>query len=186
MRETLVKFSHQLKTEADGLLKKTDLIEFLAKFGHVNIGGSYALDLMVDGDIDINLVNPRATKKLSLEILQQLIIRDDFRGYVYYDFTVRHHVGFPCGYYLGLKTHYRGRKWKIDLWLLSHPYPPAERLMRLVRTKLRPQDRPVILRLKQQAKQRNIHHVSSAIYQAVLQQGITKFKDLPSAIKRAN
>ena len=125
MKIDLMQLSNSLHLEANSLLKKTKLISKLSKYGKVTLSGSYDLGLMMDGDIDIFIINKNINKLKSVTILKDLILQNDFNGYLYYDWTKRSHEGFPKGYYIGLKTDYKGRKWKIDIWLLSNMYKPA-------------------------------------------------------------
>lgn len=168
MKLDLLKLASSLKLEANLLLKKTQLIDKLTKYGKVVISGSYALDLMVDGDIDLFIINKKIDKEGSLKILNDLIRQDDFNGYMYYDWTKRRHEGFPNGYYLGLKTNFKNRKWKIDIWLLKSPYKKAEKLMNFVLDHLNEQNKKTILKLKHQAKTKKLDLKSSEIYKQVL------------------
>ncbi len=63
MRPNLIEISKSLHLDADHLLKKSDLINKLSKYGKVSITGSYDLDLMMDGDIDIFIINKDINKK---------------------------------------------------------------------------------------------------------------------------
>lgn len=168
MKLDLLKLASSLKLDANLLLKKTQLIDKLAKYGEVVISGSYALDLLVDCDIDLFIINKKINKEGSLKILNDLIRQDDFNGYMYYDWTERRHEGFPNGYYLGLKTNFKNRKWKIDVWLLKSPYKEAEKLMNFVLDNLNEQNRKTVLKLKHQAKIGKLDLKSSEIYKQVL------------------
>ncbi|MFZ4648432.1 MAG: hypothetical protein ACOYMB_02210 [Patescibacteria group bacterium] len=161
-------FSNTLHQEADVLLKKTDLVKKLLKYGEVVVSGSYAMDLMMDGDIDLFIINKDLNKKRSIEILNDLIIQNDFNGYLYYDWTERKHIGFPKGFYIGLKTDFKGRKWKVDVWMINEIFKPTEKLMNLVRTNLNEKNKKQILKLKYQAKAKNLGVRSSEIYFKVL------------------
>jgi hypothetical protein len=144
----------------------------------VAIRGSYDLNLMVDGDIDLDVVNPKMTKKLSLDALNKLIKKNYFRGYLYYDFTTHFHPGFPPHYYVGLKTRFRGRKWKVDVWFLPAPTLRNERLVPYIKKNLTPQNRQTILNLKYQVKTKNLKISSYLIYMAVLQSKVKSLKEL--------
>jgi hypothetical protein len=164
----LIKLSNSIRKDADLLLKKTDLIKKLSKYGELSISGSYDLDLMMDGDIDIFIINKRIDKKKSLEVLNDLIIQDDFNGYLYFDWTQRKHVGFPKGYYIGLKTKFKERKWKVDIWLVNEKFKPAEKLMNFVKLNLSKEKKKIILSLKYKVKTKNLDLRSSDIYKKVL------------------
>lgn len=168
MKKDLIQFSKSLHSEADSLLKKTKLISKLSKYGEVTLSGSYDLGLMMDGDIDIFIINKNINKLKSVAILEDLIMQNDFNGYLYYDWTKRRHVGFPKGYYIGLKTDYKGRKWKIDVWLIDNIYKPTENLMNFIKANLNEKNKKIILELKHKAKTKNLDLRSSDIYKKVL------------------
>lgn len=168
MKINLLRLSKSLRVDADVLLKKSNLIAQLSKYGKVSIGGSYVLDLMVDGDIDIFIINRDINKKKSVLILGNLINEYYFNGYLYFDWTKRKHIGFPKGYYIGLKTNFRKRKWKIDIWLVKEKYKPTEKLMDYVKSRLNERNKKIILNLKYKAKTKNINLNSCDIYKKVL------------------
>jgi len=169
MKINLLKLSNYLHDDADVLLKKTDLIKKLSKYGEVSISGSYDLNLMMDGDIDLFIINKKINKQKSIDILKDLIMQNDFNGYLYYDWTKRKHDGFPEGYYIGLKTDFRERKWKIDIWLVKEVYKPTEKLMNFIKSNLNEKNKKIILDLKYKAKTNNSNLRSSDIYKKVLE-----------------
>ncbi len=168
MKIDLIKLSKSLHADADALLKKTKLIKKLSKYGKVSISGSYDLGLMMDGDIDMFVIDKNIDKQKSVAILEDLILQGGFNGYLYYDWTKRKRRGFPRGYYLGLKVDYKGRKWKIDIWLINKIYKPAEDLMNFVKKNLDTKNKKIILELKHKSKTKNSGLRSSDIYKKVL------------------
>ena len=168
MKTNLLELSKSLHGDADALLKKIGLIKKLSKYGEAQIGGSYDLNLMVDGDIDILVVNKKINKQKSVDILKELVMQDDFNGYLYYDWAKRRHKGFPKGYYIGLKTYFRERKWKIDVWFVEASHKPAEKLMNFIKSNLNDKNKKIILDLKYKAKSSNSNLSSSDIYKKVL------------------
>lgn len=184
MANTLIKLSQNLRHDADALLKESGVLEFLSRYGRVAIHGSYDLDLMVDGDIDIDVVQPRMTKQISLKALNQLIKKDYFRGYLYYDFTSHFYPGFPPYYYVGLKTRFRGRKWKIDIWLMPTRTGRYESLAKYIKKNLTPEIRGLILKLKHQAKTRGLEISGYRVYMAVLKKGVKNLAELQKVINK--
>lgn len=164
----LIKISKSLHLDADSLLKKSNLINKLSKYGEVFISGSYKLDLMIDGDIDIFIINRNINKEKSVGILNDLIVDGYFNGYFYYDWMKRQRTGFPRGYYIGLKTNFKDIKWKVDIWLIKDIYKPAEKLMKFVQANLNEKNKKLILDLKYKAKNKNLNLRSSEIYLKVL------------------
>ncbi len=178
MKNNIQKLSIKVKNEADLLLKKTKLISSLSKYGDVFIRGSYELDLMVDGDIDIYVISKNLDKDLVTSLLNELIIENNFRGYIFYDFVKRRKKGFPKGYYLGLKTKTTSRKWKIDIWLMNSMDKPSDRFMKKISKELDEQKRNTILKLKKIIKEKNIDLPSFVIYNAVIENKIYGVKKL--------
>lgn len=167
-KQDLLKLSKKLHTDANSLLKKTDLIQKLSKYGEVLISGSYDLDLMVDGDIDLFVINKKNNKQKSVNILKDLIIQNSFNGYLYYDWTERKHEGFPKGYYIGLKTEFKKRKWKIDIWLVTERFKPTDNFIKFIKERLDTKNKEVILDLKYKSKNNNSNLRSSDVYKKVL------------------
>lgn len=168
IKTDLIKISKSLHSDADYLLKKSDLIKKLSKYGKVSITGSYDLDLMMDGDIDIFIINKDINKEKSVSVLKDLINDGYFNGYLYFDWTKRKHEGFPRGYYIGLKTNFKEIKWKVDIWLIDDIYKPTEKLMNFIKLNLNEKNKKIILDLKYKAKTKNLNLRSSDIYLKVL------------------
>jgi hypothetical protein len=63
----------RLRKEAALILGKSSLLELLAECGEVNVTGSYALNLMTTGDIDIHVINPKIGKTAVKTLLDKLI-----------------------------------------------------------------------------------------------------------------
>lgn len=178
MSNELVKNSKIVKKDADLLLKKSDMLKVLSNYGEVFVRGSYELDLMVDGDIDIYIVNTKLDKKLAIKALNELIERNDFRGYMFYDFVKRRKKGFPKGYYLGVKTRFKDRKWKIDIWFMKSMDNVSDKFMKKVLAGLDDEKRIKILELKNKVKTDNVGIPSYLIYLAVIENNVSELNDL--------
>lgn len=174
----LIELSQKVKKEADLLLEKTGLVGLLKKYGAVCIRGSYELDLMVNGDIDVYVIDDRLSKERSVACLNELIRENSFRGYVFYDFVKRRKKGFPKGYYLGAKTRFKGNKWNVDIWFMRSMDGVSSRFIKKVSARLNDQNREVILRLKKIVKDEKIELPSFVIYDAVLEGGAADIKQL--------
>lgn len=148
MNNKLQNLSKKLKKTADLLLGRTGLIELLEKYGSVYKMGSYQLDLMVDGDIDIYVIDNQFSKERTIKCLNDLISKNSFRGYLFYDFVHRRKKGFPKGYYIGLKTRHGSKKWKIDIWFMKTMDGISSRFMKKVISELNDERRNKILELK--------------------------------------
>jgi len=168
VKTDLIKISQKVKREAHELLCKTELIRFLSKHGKVFIWGSYKLDLMMSRDIDINIVDKDSSKEKTIDILNSLIRENKFRGYIFYDFVKRRKKGFPKGYYIGLKTRFKGYKWVIDIWFLKQTDQESDKLLKNVKKNLNKERKLKILELKHQCIKNKLEIRSHLIYKAVL------------------
>jgi hypothetical protein len=174
----------KIKKEADLLLKKSKLIECLSKFGDVSIRGSYELDLMLDGDIDIYVVSKKINKNYVLKILNKLIMDEKFNGYFFYDFYKKTRKCFPKGYYIGLKTVQNKRRWKVDIWFMEKMDKSSDSLIKSVKEKLDEKNRKQILKLKYYCKNNNINIPSHQIYLAVMEHSINTVNDLKNNLDK--
>jgi hypothetical protein len=176
----------KFKKEADLILKKSDLIKSLSNYGDVYIRGSYELDLMLDGDIDIYVINKKINKDLVIKVLNNLIKDEKFNGYFFYDFYKKTRKNFPKGYYVGLKTMQNKKRWKVDIWFMERMDRQSDNLINSVKEKMNEKTRRQILKLKFYCKNNNINIPSHLIYLAVIEQGITTIKDLKSNLDKIN
>ncbi len=177
MKNSLLENSKIVKKDADLLLKKSGLLSLLSKYGDVFIRGSYELDLMVDGDIDIYIVNNKFNKNLAVKALNELIIKNDFRGYMFYDFVKRRRKGFPKGYYLGAKTRFKSKKWKIDIWIMGEMDKESDRLINFVKKNATEKNKETILKIKKECKDKKNDVSSHLIYLAVIKDNIRIYKE---------
>lgn len=60
--------SKQIREEANRLLESTKLEALLSQFGEVELGGSYAYDLMVDRDLDFGVAVESITPEIRSKI----------------------------------------------------------------------------------------------------------------------
>ena len=180
----LMENSVKVKKEADLLLKKSDLLRVLSKYGTVYIRGSYELNLMVDGDIDIYVVNNKLNKKLAIKALNELIERNDYRGYLFYDFVKRRRAGFPKGYYLGAKTRFKNKKWKIDIWFMSAMDKKSDKLMNFVKINTDIKSKKIILSIKKSCKDRQLDISSYLVYLAVIENGVKTYNEFIKIMKK--
>jgi hypothetical protein len=176
----------KMKQEADLLLKKSNLIDFLSKYGEVSIRGSYELGLMLDGDIDIYVIKNKINKNSTIKILDNLITAEKFNGYLFYDFYKKTRECFPKGYYVGLKTEQNNRKWKVDIWFMDKMDKKSDLLMNSIKNNLNDKNRRTILELKSYCKNKNLNIPSHNIYSAVIEKNIKTIKALKEYFKTNN
>jgi len=168
MSENILKKSAELKIEAEALLKKLRLLEFLKRYGQVFVRGSYELDLMAEGDVDIYVVNNKLNKDLAVDALNKLIKKNQCRGYLFYDFVQRRKSGFPKGYYLGIKTRFKKIKWNMDIWFMPEMDKKSDRLMNFVKNNLTAENKRKILAIKFEIKKNKLDIPSYLVYLGVL------------------
>lgn len=178
MKSSLVVQSKIFKKEADLLLQKSQLLAFLKRYGQVKLTGAYRLNLMLNGDIDIHIINPKINKDLAIEILNELIGQGFFNGYLFYDWVKFRKAEFPKGYYLGLKKKFNRKKWKIDIWFLKNDDHKENDLMDLVERNLNEKNKLTILEFKNLRNKRNLKIPSAKIYQAVIEKDVASFEEL--------
>lgn len=178
--------SKNIKKEAGLLLKKTNLLDSLGRYGEVMIRGSYELDLMIDRDIDIYVICKKFKKQSAIDALLDLINENIFRGYTFYDFVKRRKKGFPKGYYLGLKTKFKNEKWKVDIWFLRVNDGVSNRFMKKILSQLNEQNRLKILELKYLVQKNNIDISSYLIYLAVVEGNVKTLSELKIYLKNHN
>ncbi|MFA6601453.1 MAG: hypothetical protein WCT02_01140 [Candidatus Paceibacterota bacterium] len=173
----LVALSKKLKGDADRLLAWSGVLSILGRHGEAKLTGSYPVGLMAHGDIDVHIVRKKLfTKAEVLGILTNIISTTMFTSYFFGDwYKSGKDPRFPHGYYIGLKVVYRGRKWKIDLWFMSHMEQNRQNRDRLdiADTELTDAQKITILQLKQYLGNTGITMSGQKVYEAVLVHGIT-------------
>ncbi len=182
MENNLVEISKTVKKEADLLLEKSALLDFLANYGEVFIRGSYELDLMIDGDIDIYVVNNKLDKNLAIKVLNKLIMKNFFRGYLFYDFVEWRKKGFPNGYYLGAKTKFENKKWNMDIWFMREMDKESDEFMNFVKKNINDQNKEIILKIKKECKNKQLNIPSYLIYLAVIKENVKTYKEFTKSL----
>jgi len=174
-RKSLIIQAEKLRHQADLLLRKSKLIDLLGRYGEVDVTGSYRLNLMTKGDIDIHVVNPAASKSAARDLLDRLIDQNFFDSYQFYDGVTHFRKNMAHGYYIGLKTVFLRRKWKIDIWFLKRPDLQGARVTKLVERSMDKKTRLAILNLKQKRDEQHLDIPSALIYEAVLTKHVRTF-----------
>ena len=174
----------RLQKQADKMLKETNLLGILERFGaNQSIEGSYAYGLMVYPDLDLSVLADNITKQDFAKLVYELSAADWLRGLSTADrvnFASSHPDRIPKGFWLGLDVAYQGDRWGIDIWLQqpdwlsSNPGSYAERL-----TKLNEKQRAAVLEIKYHLIYDGLYgnkFFSGDVYDAVLDRGITSFE----------
>ncbi len=171
----LLKKAELLKEEGNFLLKDSNLVDFLSQYGQVTISGSFGLNLLVNGDIDFRLVPFNFSKIQAIEIHNELIRQDYFRGFYFGDYIENPKDGFPLGYYLGLNKIYKGEFWKFDIWYMNEIEKDKENFMDFIEANITPELRYEILKLKQERNEKKQDILSVDIYKSVFEKAGYKF-----------
>ena len=165
----------RLHAQADKMLAETGLLALLEQHGHnPSISGSYAYNLMVYPDLDMDLELDTITPEIVAGVAGNLAASGFIRKINYRD-TVHFPAirpGIPTGYWFGLEIPYEGDSWGVDCWLtevstsdVTNDY--AERLAVLDQPA-----RDAILRIKYDLIRTNQygmgHYLSVDVYNAVL------------------
>jgi hypothetical protein len=183
MNELIAK-SRSIKKDADKILKDSSLLEMLTNYGQTKMVGSYAYDLMLNGDIDIHLFVRELDRLKAVKLLNELIEQDYFDNYSLIDWVKNDDLRFPKGYYIGLKKIMAGykKKWKIDIWFLISDTTDSIDYQKLMQN-LDEKKRLKILEFKQFRNQNYPELPSIIIYDAVLKNNIINFKDFEKYIQ---
>jgi hypothetical protein len=169
--------SQSIKAEADRLLTDTRLRELLEQFGQVDLGGSYAYDLMVDRDLDFGV----AIKSMTPEIRAKIASTFAAQPWAYsvnmtdrINFEPLSNLGAPRGLYLGLTIPFPKERWNIDVWFVIADRVAEDEMAKLIKHASNEQ-KATILQIKYELmesgqKQKGV--TSAEVYKAVLQHGV--------------
>lgn len=169
--------SQKIKAEADKLIAETNISKLLEQFGAVDLGGSYAYDLMVDRDLDFGV----AIKAMAPEIRAKIASTFASQPWAYsvnmtdrINFEPLSNLNAPRGLYLGLTIPFPKERWNVDVWFVITDKIAKDEMTRLVE-EATPEQKETILQIKyglmkNGQKQKGV--TSAEVYKAVLQQGI--------------
>ena len=180
--DELFEKSKKIQDDATKLLNDSKLIEFLSKFGKVEMTGSYVYDLMMSGDIDIEVFG-NFTRESAKKILNELISKTDFTGYMFFDWVKYNNPKWPHGYYIGIKQIIAGysHQWKIDIWLIKKNRNKTDLDERL--QNIDQKTKKIILALKNWTKEKDCQSDSMPIYNAVINCGVKNIEDYQKYLK---
>jgi len=175
--DQLLKKSKKFKREADGLLEESKLLDILSKYGEVKLTGSYVYNLMMSGDIDIEVYGD-FTREKAQGILNDLISRTSFTGYMFFDWVKYEQPKWPKGYYIGFKQIMPGHQnqWKIDIWFMKENRNNSDKYFDKL-SNIDDETKEIILKLKEHIKSTNWQADSMQIYDAVLDHDIKSVEE---------
>ncbi|MDP4009984.1 MAG: hypothetical protein Q8P53_03285 [Candidatus Shapirobacteria bacterium] len=166
----ILEFSKKTKDDATFLLKNTDLISILKKYGEVIVGGSFKYDIMWGADIDITVVCQN-TRKSSLEALNKVIEAKLAQKYEYGDFVTFKREKRPESYILNLILPFNDRKWEIEIWFFNKESNDQKEVDNLMKAKLNEKNKLKILKMKEKRERSGLskHSLGSFdIYKKIL------------------
>lgn len=175
-------YSQKIKTDAEELLKTTDLVKVLSEYGEVKIGGSYKYDLMWGPDIDMVVVckNPREMSVKALDKIVELRLAQKFE---YGDFVKFKREHRPESYIVNMILPFNDQKWEAEIWFFEN-YPDSQKEMdELIEKRLNGDNKKIILEMKKCRDNQGMdkYKINSAeIYKKVLIDGIKSFEELTS------
>lgn len=172
------KYSQDIRQEADRLLSTTRLQDLLSEFGNVDLGGSYAYDLMVDRDLDFGVVVNEVTTELKAKIAftfasQSWAYSVNMTDRV--NFEPLSNLGAPRGLFLGLTIPFPVERWNIDVWFTITNTSPKDELAELI-AQATDEQKQTILEIKYELmksgnKKKGV--TSAEVYKAILLKGIS-------------
>lgn len=174
-----------LQTQANTILQDLDLIKLLAKYGNIEIVGSYALELMSWEDIDL-LVIGKPSYKNYLDVVNYLFARENVYSMNLQDFRKSIYPDRPKGIYCGISYLMKPDTfWKIDIWFLLDS--TSIDVVNEVKKKLNNDNRSIILNIKNEMRDKTEHgrEVSGMdVYKAVLDEEITDLEGFREYLKK--
>ncbi len=173
-----------LQVEATEVLEKTKLLDSLSAIGIIELGGSYVYGTMVDEDIDIAVIvdEKGITYDFRNHIMDLLLAINGLDGIAMSDRFHFPRNGRPKGIWYGPIILHNDRRWNIDIWVVAQDEPYSHHNLELHKKMLdiTEDQRRIMLDIKYSAlhagtKEKGV--TSSQIYQAVLDNNITTYKE---------
>lgn len=179
----------ELRTQADALLEEYQIVDVLSAIGPVEFTGSYAYDLMVVPDIDMEIYNPSITPSEIYDLGKQLFMRTHRIGMI--DRTqLPLKESRPVGVYVGSQIDFQDQRWTIDIWVMQdhssrqHTTPEFQQPDWFDATTQAQRD--AMLLLKHQLYEEGTYNnpvASYQVYRAVLE-GVTELDDFKGWLER--
>lgn len=177
----LLKQSAQYQAQAARLLADTNLPSILESYGRVKMVGSYAANLMVSGDIDIEVIGGPYDLNQIMEVQRILVNRKYFDSFLFIDIQSLKPRGLPYGYYIGPRKLINDEKWSLDIWFLTPDESARQhdvRRLLISEEDVNEEERMLILKAKQLSKSMEQPISSQKIYCWVLKEGVSTSREL--------
>jgi len=182
--------ANQLQQKAKLILDDLGLIKILKEISEPKIVGSVAYGLMIIKDIDIHAYVKEYDIKKILNLIPKLALLATIRKVQFSNYREfrkdwrKDRVGFPHGYYIGLRSVQRSDEWKIDIWFIKENEDKSFNDSRL--KNLSKEQRETILKLKNLWLTKDGYRdgvLSVDFYKAVLDFGVKTEKDFEYYLK---
>jgi len=173
------------------------IIDLLRKYGDIEIDGSYDYGLMVYPDIDTSSIISDAVDlnlfaDLCSDIVRQPYVRKITTANTH-DHGTTENIARPDGYWVGIEIGFENDFWGVDTWMMNPTWSRNEgmkvqkpRDYKTELTALDAEQKTAILRMKYMAIFEKIYGdkiLSTTVYDAVLDHGITDYDSLKSFLK---
>jgi len=113
--------SKQTLKEAKEILSNTKVLDILANYGDVRIGGSFLTGLMLGPDIDITVATD-TPRESAIKFVNEIISKRLFQKIEYGDFEKFPRKNRNQDHIVVLALEYANRKWEIEIWFTRHHY----------------------------------------------------------------
>jgi len=181
---TIFEQSQSWKQQADQILHTTGLQQALEAIGRVEFAGSYAMDLMMAGDIDLYVLSDRDPQTIASAIITAVVPSEFWNYYMIHDWLHFEHPHFPKGYYVGLqRKDYLGHPWKVDMWIFNELPQHVVDYSNWLTSSLTPEIREAILTIKAHVKAIDPKRQSTDIYEAVIKEGVRTVDEFEALAK---
>ena len=188
MYKDLIEQENRLRKEADIILYDKQIISILAKYGKVQVQGSYYLQLMTWRDLDFYVQIDEISISDCFDLAKELALELNPIQISYKNNLLQSIKNEPEGVYFGLRTKVVGEFiWKLDIWILDkEQFNEQIRICEHIFSLLTPENRKVILNIKEELW----HHpdyrdkiTSLDIYNAVLMDHVIDINQFWTLIK---
>ncbi len=165
-----------IRAAAENIMNQGGLLKMLEKYGVPHVIGSYAMDLMVARDLDIDIEN----SNMSLKKLHELTayILEKFSP-VWYEAREEVTEEGKTVWFHGFEVYIGGERWNFDLWFFdADAIERAEAYCAAIaeQTRQNPEARKAILKIKAGLIERDLYsfeqYRSVDVYESVLKKGV--------------
>lgn len=186
----LIMQANQLQQEAKLILDRLGLLKILKEISEPKIIGSVANGLLIIKDIDIHAYVKEYDVEKILNLIPKLALLPTIRKVQFNNYREfrkdyrKDRIGFPHGYYIGLRSVQYSDEWKIDVWFIKKEEDKSFNSSRL--QNLSDEQRETILKLKNLWLTKNGYRddvLSVDFYKAVLDFGVKTKKDFGYYLK---